>query len=97
MGVGDENMRKRLVADRLEKGAEMRLVLGARIDERKGLLAEDEARRAGEGERAGIATHHPPDNRGQVFRGAVGGGKIPVKGEARLIGHRRPHLRKWSE
>jgi hypothetical protein len=39
MGMGDEDVRKRLVADRLEERREMRLVLRARIDERKGLLS----------------------------------------------------------
>src|SRR6185437_3769423 len=51
VGMGDENMRHRLAAYRIEQRFGMRLTVRAGIDDRDLALAHDVAQRAGKGER----------------------------------------------
>ncbi len=87
MGVGDQDMRHGLIADRIEQCRGVGLVVGAGIDDRDLALAHDVTHRAGEGERARIVAENSP-HPGANFVGHAGlQRKIAVERDVVVFGH----------
>ena len=63
MGMGDENVADGFAAHGVEQRRDMRVVVGAGIEDRHFAAADDVAHRAFEGERAGIVGHDRADAR----------------------------------
>ncbi len=60
MGMGDKDVRHRLVAHGIEQRADVAGIVGAGIDNGDATVADDVAERAFEGERARIVGHDSP-------------------------------------
>src|ERR1051325_314350 len=71
MRVGDEDMRHRLAAHRIEQCRDMRRIVRARIDDRYLAASDDVADRAFEGERARVVRDDAAYARGELL-GAAG-------------------------
>ena len=61
--VGDEDVRDRFAAHRIENGFRMRRIVRSRIDHRDLASADDVAKRSREAERPGIVAENPPQAR----------------------------------
>ena len=85
MGVGDEDMRHRLVAHRVEQRADVTLVGRAGIDDGDLAAADDVAHRALEGERPRIIGHHAPDAGHRLVHRV--GDEIEIFVEGDVVGH----------
>ena len=73
VGVGDEDVRDRLAAHRVEHGVDVVGHVRAGIDDRHLAVADDVGAGAHEGEGTGVLRHHAPDQRRDALRRAVGG------------------------
>ena len=90
MGVRDEDGLDPLAVNRGEQRGEMRIVVGARIDNRDPPLAHDIGAGAVEGEGRGVRRHQAAHHRrklGQSARGRLARGNEKV-GLALVVGHR---------
>ena len=85
VGVGDENVRHRLVAHGVEQRGDMRRIVRTRIDDGDLAAADDVAHRPLEGERAGIVRHHAAHARHRLVHGV--GGEIEALVEGNVVGH----------
>ncbi|MGY3460664.1 hypothetical protein ACVWW5_006114 [Bradyrhizobium sp. LM3.4] len=87
VGVGDEDMAHRLAADSIEQRRRMRLVVRTGIDDRDVALADDVTDRAGESERARIATKHAPHTGADFLDDAGLQRKVAVERDVVVVGH----------
>ena len=85
MRVGDEDVRDRLVADRIEDRLRVRLVVGAGVDDRDLSASDDVGDGAGEGERAGIVGDDPADAWRNLFD--LIGWKVEALVEGDVVAH----------
>src|ERR1700751_4731984 len=87
MGMGDQDMRHRLAAHRIEQRLGMHFAIRTGIDDRDLALAYDVADCAGEGERARIVAQHAADT-GAYFLDDPGlEGEFLVEGDVVVVGH----------
>ena len=92
MGVGDEDVRHRLAAHRVEQRRDMGVVVGAGIEDRHLAAADDVADRALEGERARIVGRHRTHQRRHLFRPV--GLEIERLVERDVVGHAHTLLKR---
>ena len=90
VGVGDENMRHRLVAHGLEQRGDMGGIVRAGIDDGDAAAADDVAHRALEGERPGIVRHHAAYAGHRLVHGVGREFEIFVEGD--VVGHGPMHM-----
>ena len=87
MSVGDEDVRHRLAAHRVEQRRDMGIVVGAGIEDRHLAATDDVADRALERERAGIVGRHRTYERRHLF--CLVGLEIERLVERDVVGHAR--------
>ena len=92
MGVGDENVRHRLAAHRVEQRRHMGVVVGAGIEDRHLAAADDVADRALEGERARIVGRNRAHQRRHLFHRV--GLEIERLVERDVVGHAHTLLKR---
>src|SRR5205807_723689 len=86
VGVGDEDVRDRLVSYRREQRRNVRLVERARIDDGNAAVADDVAYRALEGERPRVVAQEPTHARAHLLD--LTGRELEASVVADVIAHR---------